>query len=43
VVEGDIKLSTWLACEGIWENLTLFFAWFPIASALMLAAWFVSY
>jgi len=35
-VEGDVKRSTWLACEGILGDLTLFFAWvFPIVSALL--------
>ena len=38
---GDIKPLTWLACEGIRGNLTLFFAWvFPSVSALVLAARF---
>jgi hypothetical protein len=36
VVEGDVKRSTWLACEGIMGNMTLFFAWvFPSVSALL--------
>jgi hypothetical protein len=36
VVEGDFKRSTWLACEGIMGNMTLFFAWVvPIVSALL--------